>query len=109
MPMPSKAVPLSFVSSPGSPPRDHQGRKQPARVTSPPIAARSRVRETGRRCIVMVRPASPLAVHLGLEDPHEAKVAVQLAVVEPVPDDELVRDREAPVIDVDLDEPAGRL
>src|SRR5690349_6524642 len=114
MPMPSKAVPLSFVSSSEPPPRVHHGSKQPPSTTRPPIAASSRDRPTGRRCIVMTEPASPrpasrLAVDLRLEHADEAEVAIQLAIVEPIADDELVRDGETGVVDVDLDQAPCRL
>ena len=48
-------------------------------------------------------------VDLRLEDADVAQVPVQLAVVEPVADDELVGDREADVVDRDLDQAAGGL
>ena len=48
-------------------------------------------------------------VDLGAQDAHEPEVAVVLAVVEAVADDELVRDREADVVDRDVDEAPGRL
>ena len=52
---------------------------------------------------------SAARVDLGAEHAHEAQVAVELAVVEAVADDELVRDREADVVDRDVDEAPGRL
>src|SRR4051812_12460861 len=102
MPMPSNAVPLS-AGRPSGATRVHHGRKQPTSAATPPIAASSLERLTGRRCIVMVEsPGSRLAVDLGPEHAHELQVPIQLAVVEPIADDELVRDREPGVVDVDV-------
>src|SRR5437773_10130640 len=110
MPVPSNPVPLSVVSVSGPPPTDHHGRKQPASASSAPIAARNRDRPTGRRCMVMPETAgSLLGVDLRPEHTHEPEVAVQLAVVKAVAHDELVGNGEAGVVDVDLDEAAGRL
>ena len=44
-------------------------------------------------------------VDLGTEDAHEAQVAVALAVVEAVADDELVGDLKPDVVDRDVDQP----
>src|SRR5215218_9309881 len=111
MPVDSNALPL-IAGRPSSPPTVNHGRKQPASITRPPIAASRRDRLTGRRCMVM--PEAPdatsrLAVHLWPEHADVAEVAVQLAVVEPVADHELVRDREAGVVDLDLHQPARGL
>src|SRR5688500_8777655 len=104
IPREANALPLRYGRPLAGSPTVHHGRKHPASATSAPIAARSLVRPTGRRCMVI--PASGLAVDLGAQDAHESEVPVQLAVVEPVADDELVRNREAGVVDLDLHQAA---
>ena len=95
-----------MAGMPDAPPSCHHGRTQPTTMTTPATAASVRPRPSGRRCIVI--PGDP-RVDLRLEDANDAQVPVELAVVEAVADDELVRDREADVVDRDLDEPPGRL
>src|ERR1044072_4646673 len=108
MPIDSNAVPLSG-GRPVAAMRVHHGRKHPTMATTAPIATSRRDLRTGFRCMGLRRsPRSPLAVDLGLEPAHVAQVAIQLAVIQPVADDELVRDREPDVIDIDLDEAARR-
>src|SRR3954464_7870615 len=103
MPSESRPVP-ERTGSPFLPPTVHHGRKHPASATAAPRAARTRDRPIGRRCMVMAGSGeSRLRVALRTEHAHEPEVAVQLAVVEPIADDELIRDREADVVDVDLD------
>jgi len=50
-----------------------------------------------------------LGIDLRAEDSDIPQVAIDLAVIEPVPDHELVGNREPDVIDLDLDQAAGRL
>src|SRR5947209_19777289 len=48
-------------------------------------------------------------VHLRLEHADEREIAIPLGVVKPVPHDELVGDLEAAIVDLEREDPAGRL
>src|SRR3954447_9183495 len=109
IPSESKALPLR-TGSPSAPPTVHHGRTQPTRITIAPTAARRRDRPTGRRCMLIDRdPSFGGRVDLGSQHADEPQVPVELAIVEAVADHELVGDREARVVDIDLDESPRRL
>ena len=94
--------------------RDARACRRPA-TTAGRSRRRSAAPSGGHRPTPAERPAmhrhrpATSRVDLGLEHPDVAQVAVQLAVVEPVADDELVGDREPDVVDRDLDQPPGGL
>src|SRR5690606_21690341 len=61
-------------------------------------------RSAGRDHVTQRREVFRLLVDVALEDADEGQVAVELAVIEAVPDDVLVGDLEADVLDVDADD-----
>src|SRR4051812_3627594 len=98
--------PNAFIDNGGRslpPPIAYHGRTHPTSITIAATTASVRPRPIGRRT------SGRLGIDLGAKDAHEAQVAVELAVVEPVAHDELVRNREANVVDGDLDETTRRL
>ena len=88
------------AGSPPSPPRSTTAARSRRSATIAPTIASRRPLPSGRRAI-----SSGRRVDLGAQDAHEAQVAVALAVVEPVADDELVGDLEAHVVHRDVDQP----
>ena len=109
MPLDSKALPVTGGRPPTWPPAVYHGRTQPTRMTTagdggkpPPAAKGIAIHRTSDRRLRGL-------VDAGTQDAHVPKVTVELAVIEAVAHDELVRDREPDVVDGDVHEPAGRL